>query len=156
MNEQSTAKYSELLTSYLKIGIAIIIIAFVVFLIFFCISLKSGSIKDKGILIGLILLLLIEPTVYITSVLPYQLDIKQQAYEEYQGQFYVEDYYASRNGTYIFISYNKQRSVRYKAPSSLTEIEANATYSGKFIVSKHSKVLVDISVDEKLKSTGNS
>ena len=151
MDEQSVIKYAEQLKSYTKIGIAIIIIVFVVFALFFLISLKDGSLKDKVILIGLILLLMIAPIVYITSVLPYHLDIKQQTYEKYQGEFYIEDYYyATRKGTYILIKRNDEKvSVRYKAPSNLTGIEVNTTYIGEFIIAKHSQVLLDIKVETK-------
>ena len=150
MNEQSVARYAERLTSYTKIGITVIVIVFVLFSVFFFKCLKDGVLKDKGIVIALILLLLIAPVVYITSVLPYHLDIKQQTYEKYQGEFYIEDYYyATRSGTYILIKRSGEKnSTRYRAPSDLTEIKANTTYTGEFTIAKHSKVLLEIAVEE--------
>lgn len=149
MNQQSIIKYEEQLTSYTKVGIAIIIIVLIVFVIFISVFLKNNGLKDKSVLICLALLLVIVPTVYITSILPYRIDIKQQTYEEYQGEFYIEDYYyATRSGTYILIKCNGEKdSVRYRAPSDLTGIEVNTTYTGEFIIAKHSKVLLDITIE---------
>ncbi len=148
MNQQSIIKYEEQLTSYTKIGIAIIIIVLIVFAVFVFMFFKNGGFKDKGVLICLTLLLAIVPMVYITSILPYRLDIKQQTYEKYQGKFYIEDYYyATRKGTYILIRRDgENNSVRYKAPANLTGIEVNTTYTGEFIIAKHSKVLLDITI----------
>lgn len=151
MGEQNLANYEELLNSYSRVGTTVIIIAIIIFLIMFFVSFRSAIIKQRGVKVALALLLLIPIVLYFTSVLPYQLDIKQQAYEEYQGEFYVEDYYyATRSGTYILIkTKDNKESIRYRAPSDLKEIKINTTYEGMFVIAKHSKTLVDISVEKK-------
>lgn len=148
MDEQTILKYEEQLTSYAKIGISIIIIILIIFSILFLMFLKNGGLKDKGLLIGLFSFLVIGIMVYITSVLPYNLDIKQHAYETYQGNFYIEDYYyATSSGTYILIRRNDENfSIRYKAPPDLSEIKPNNTYTGEFTIAKNSKVLLEIKV----------
>ena len=147
MSEQNITNYEELLISHIRVGVTIIIIAIIIFSIMLFESLRSGLIKKKSIKVAMALFLLIPVVIYFTSVLPYQLDIKQQTYVKYQGEFYVEDYYyATRSGTYILLkTKDNTESIRYRAPSDLKEIKINTSYEGMFVIAKHSKTLVDIS-----------
>ena len=144
MNNQDVIVYIEQLKSYANIGVAIIVFILVVFSISFCLFKKIGCLKDKAIQIGFVLLLTIAVIVFLTSVLPYHLDIRQQSFIEYCGDFYVEDYYVTRSGTYILIKTDGDSSIRYKASSNLVGIEKSTAYNGKFVIAKHSKILLDI------------
>ena len=86
MNEQALNKYAEFLMKFSKIGIGLIVIILIVFTIAFFVCAKIGCIKELSVRITLIAILLLIPVVYFTSVLPYQLDIKQQSYEKYVGE----------------------------------------------------------------------
>ncbi len=148
MSEQALTKYAEQLSGYSKLATGIMIVIFIVFLIMLLVCVIIGAIKERSIKITLGIFLLLPIVVYVTSVLPYRLDIKQQSYETYQGEFYVEKYYfATRSGTYILLkTENDSQSIRYKAPGNLEGIEDDTYYNGEFVIAKHSKTLVDMSV----------
>lgn len=133
--------------NYTKTGWAIIIIVCIVFAVLLFMSLKSGIIKDKSVLIGLTLLLLIAPVIYIISILPYKQDINEKSYREYQGEFFVDDYYTTKGGTYILIRTDSDIPTRYRAPSN-SAVSAESFYHGKFVIARHSKTLLEISVNK--------
>lgn len=149
MKEQALNKYAEFLMKFSKLGIGVIVIILIVFAIAFFVFVKIGCIKELIVRIALVVFLLLMPVTYFTSVLPYQLDIKQQSYEKYVGEFYVESYYfATNSGVHILLKRpTDKKSVKYRAPANLQNIEENTSYYGELTIAKHSKVLVDISIE---------
>lgn len=86
---------------------------------------------------------------YFIYVLPCQLDINNQSYEEYVGEFYVEEYGKRGKGVYIFIKKPEdKKSICYRAPGHII-IETDTSYIGSFIIAKHSRTLVDIKDNNK-------
>ena len=144
MSEQEVIQFNEFLSRRMEISLGVIIIAFIVFLIMFISSLKTGLIKELDLQIAFALFFVLLVVGYLIEVLPYQLDIKQQSYVEYTGEFYVEDYYfGNRDGPFIFIKYpDKEKSIKYKALSNLQGVENETTYNGSIIIAKHSKTVV--------------
>ena len=150
MSEQELLQFNEMLLRYQRFYTIFLVIFFIIGLVLFFFCLKTGIIKSKGVRIALCLFALLILMIYVMCVLPYQLDISKGSYEEYSGEFYIEDYYfASRSGTYITIRRpNEGEAIRYKAPSDLKGIKKDTTYTGTFIFAKHSKALVKITLDD--------
>ena len=144
--KQEYNDYSEKLIQYIKSNVMILIIVVCIFVIFsFILYLLF---KEKKIFIYLALsAVLLCLFVYITSIFPYQYDIKNNGYEEYIGDFFVEqsNYYGSRGGpSYILIrTNNKTKSVRYIYAIDSIDVKDNTYYHGKIVWSERSKVLVD-------------
>ena len=83
---------------------------------------------------------------YFMGVYPYQRDMSTDAYQEYKGEFYVEEYYFSTNsGVHMLIKFpGSNKSARYKAPGNIEGIENNTVYYGVLVYGENSKAIVDI------------
>lgn len=145
MNEQDIFQFNERVSRYLDISIIVIIAMLIVFLILLIVCLKIGAIKDTSVRIAFAAFALLILFAYLITALPYQLDMREKAYVEYSGEFYVESYFSTKSGMYITIKRPEDKKIiRYRAPGNLTEIEDDTSYTGSFIFSKRSKVLVAI------------
>ena len=86
--------------------------------------------------------------VYFTSVFPIQRDIRENAYETYTGEFYVDECYGSKTNVYITIKCGDQNKVkRYTVLCDVKEVENYTTYNGIIVYSKHSKYLLNIDLN---------
>ena len=136
--------YAKLLKEYITLPVwLIIIISAIMFtLMVICLKIKYRKMAIFSLIGGLIL----SVAVYVTSILPFQRDIQEEAFITYSGEFYVEECYSlNRGGTYILIRYGEENeSVRYKVLCDVTEVENETGYNGTFVYSQHSKCLVEI------------
>lgn len=160
MNELTLFEYAEKLSRYVKIGFTIMGIAFVILVVLVLVCWKFECLKEKSVLIIFALFIILIVTVYFTSVFPYQLDIKQQSYKKYMGEFYVEDYYKTSRSVseYILIKLpNENYSTKYKIHESYIEIEPNTVYDGSFVYAEKSKTIVEIKMkqNENIAKTGD-
>lgn len=149
MNEDVIFEYATKLSRYIKIGATIIGIVFVVFLVIFFICWKVGCLKDKFVRVVLLLFLISIPVLYFTSVFPYFSDVKNQSYERYDGEFYVDQYYRTSGSAseYIFIQLPDETSPkRYNINGLHSEIQSRKTYNGYFVYGKRSKTIVEINI----------
>ena len=148
MNQEYNA-YAEKLVKYMKSNIIMLIVFLCIFIIF---SIVLFSLfKEKKIFIYLMpcaaVLCLF---VYVTSIFPYQYDIKNNSYVEYTGEFFVEQSnYSNRGPDRILIRTGDEiKSVRYIYAIDDVDVKDNTYYSGKIVWSKKSKVLVDFEATE--------
>lgn len=145
------AQYAQSLSSYMKAPMAMLIIGSVMLLLLVAFAIKFKFFKE--IRIYLILGILVLIVGYFMGVYPYQQDISTESYQEYTGEFYVEEYaFYTNSGVHIRIKFpDSKKSTRYRAPGNLEGIENNTTYYGVLVYGKHSKGIVDIEIEETLK-----
>ena len=149
MNEETINKFETILTKCIYADMWFIVLATIVLLIGIIWVSKIGALKEPSIIIPIIICFCLVLALYFIYVLPCQLDINNQSYEEYVGEFYVEEYGARGKGVYIFIKKPEdKKSIRYRAPGHII-IETDTSYIGSFIIAKHSRTLVDIKDNNK-------
>ena len=137
-------QYEERLFAYMKVPtIALVIGAGILFVLIIA-AMKYRFFKDIRIYLLLGVLALIGG--YFMGVYPYQRDISTEAYQQYEGEFYVEEYYfATNSGVHMLIKFpDGERSIRYRAPAGIEGIENNTSYHGTLVWGKNSKAIVEI------------
>ena len=142
------SEYNAQLNDYItfSFGIIILVCVVVLALIVVCIKFKC----KQMIIVSLIGGVLISLIIYSSSILPYQMDIKENSYKTYTGEFFVEEYYfVNRSGTYMLIKLGSEdNSVRYRVLCDVPLIENSKMYNGTIVYSKRSKCLVNIDIIE--------
>lgn len=142
------SSYEQMLRAFMKVPITMLIVGVLVLLGLSIFAVKFQFLKDirMFLLAGIVVLV----AGYFLGVYPYQRDIATQAYEEYIGEFYVEEYYfATNSGVNMRIQFPGQdKSIRYKASGNLENIESDTTYKGVVVYGKHSKAIVEIVLEE--------
>lgn len=140
--------YEQILYSYMKAPIVMLIVGFAVLLALCVFAIKFQFFKEIRILLlaGIVVLI----AGYFLGVYPYQRDITTQAYEKYTGEFYVEEYYfATNSGVNMRIQFpGDDKSSRFRAPGNLENIEDDTTYQGVVVYGKNSKAIVEIVLEE--------
>ncbi len=137
--------YDTLLSKELSFNVGIIVIFSIVIIALIFSSIKFFGSKKLSI-ISAVMGLVIIIGIYWFCINPYRVDVKDQAYDTYRGEFYVSEYTISnRGGEYIYIQTLNNSSIsRYKVICDADGIKNNTTYYGYFVVAKNSKALVDI------------
>ena len=109
---------------------------------------KNKLLERNTAIILCVCSLVLSASIYFLKILPVQKDINQQSYIVYDGEFYVkETKTANRSGTYIYIQSSKDSSpIRYEVLCDINKINNDTTYTGYFVYSKHSKIIVDIRI----------
>lgn len=140
-------QYEQRLFSYMKAPIVMLIVGIGILLLLTVLAIKFKFFKEIRIYLILGILALIVGS--FMGVYPYQRDISAEAYEEYTGEFYVEEYYFSTNsGVFMQIKFpDSNKSIRYKAPGNIEGIENHTYYYGVIIYGKNSKGIVDIKIE---------
>ena len=141
--------YSDKLYSQIKVGIIIISLIVILIVLAFIWMIKNKLLQRNTAIILSVSCLLLATLIYLFEIYPLQKDINQQSYVVYEGNFYVKECKsANRAGTYIYIkSSNSSNVIRYKVSCDVDKINNNTSYMGKFVYSKNSKILVDITVE---------
>lgn len=142
------AFYDTALNNSLQLNITCIIICLLVLIImlFFCIMNKLSKIWHF-ILIFIIIASAIYG--YFFQIKPYKEDINKHSYVIYDGEFEIKEIYFSRGPTYVIIEYVDEKGIvhnnRYLENCNIDCYNEPGIYFGRFVYSKHSKNLVELS-----------
>ena len=141
--------YNDKLYSSIKFSIVMIFLIIVIVLVALLLMNKNKLLERNTAIILCVCSLVLSASIYFLEILPVQKDINQQSYIVYDGEFYVkETKSANRSGTYIYIqSSNDSSPIRYEILCDINEINNDTIYTGYFVYSKHSKIIVDIRIE---------
>ena len=116
--------------------------------------------KEDKFLTGCIIFLLI---MTMFTWLPHKIDIKNENYITYTGEFYVKEFIVGTGSERIWIKKEDEDKVKkynvirntyddanVKNGNIYQYIEEDTSYKGTFVYSKYSNVLVDIYVETKI------
>ena len=145
MDNALIEKYTQAILHYIKLPIIVTAIIMLILMLIIIFLIKYKCFKDfiLYVLLGVVAVIVFS---YFT-VFPVLKDINQNAFIEYSGAFYIEDYYFVSGGSspYILIkTKNATDGVRYKITGNYNWIEKGKTYQGVFVYGENSKTILDM------------
>lgn len=128
-------------------GVLLFALAVIIALVVFSIKFKEHKLAAIYGIVGTVGIAVF----FFLEVNPFLMDANQKSFEEYSGEFFVEEYVdATRGSSYCIFTYGDNDSVRYDVLCETEfykqNIEKGKTYKGSFVLAKHSESIVDINI----------
>ncbi len=141
------ASYDEKLSRLVRLdtGVLIAFICFCVIITVLCLyyRLKWGALSV------FVICTLVVCLMYFNLINPQRLDIENQSYVIYEGEFSVDEYYYSSRNRYIEIRIpGNDEILKYEVICTVPELERYKTQQGYFVISERTQLLLDIGFTE--------
>ena len=108
-------------------------------------ALSKKDFWDRLVAFTLVFVILIGTIVAVViNIVSIRLDISEETYVTYEGEFWVEDTNYGRGGPSVTLIFqNDKKAKTYKVNPYLDSFEEKNAYSGYVVYSKRSKIILD-------------